>query len=200
MGGGGGGGSGCTSNAVHGGIKSVGGGLVVGWQCFISMLRGDPVRGDCCPGRRIDRAPGIIGVFLLKPYNPVIVSQEDKRQRGVSRPPLALPKPKGPLEPQKSHTVPAGSVRRESLPTSPWSSIIFSPSVMQRNEELQLRITFVVSRQLWEATWSSQQTADSKNYAGAAGQLGYMCFCVLTLFVVSELSLFWGSHLMHEQP
>lgn len=30
MGGGGGGGSGCTSNAVHGGIKSVGGGLVVG--------------------------------------------------------------------------------------------------------------------------------------------------------------------------
>lgn len=66
----------------------------------------------------MDRAPGIIGVFLLKPYNPVIVSREDKRQRGVSRPPLALLKPKGPPEPQKSHTVPTRSVIQRSSPTT----------------------------------------------------------------------------------
>lgn len=36
----------------------------------------------------MDRAPGIIGVFLLKPYNPVIVSREDKRQkRGIATSP-----------------------------------------------------------------------------------------------------------------
>lgn len=75
------------------------------------MLRGDPVRGDCCAGRRMDGALGIIGVFLLKPYNPVIVYRGDKRQRGVSRPPFALPKLKEPLEPQKSHTVPTRSVK-----------------------------------------------------------------------------------------
>lgn len=111
------------------------------------MLRGDPVRGDCCPGRRMDRAPGIIGVFLLKPYNPVIVSREDKRQRGVSRPPLALPKLKAPLQPQKCHTVPTRSVAQESLPTTFDPSSSFTQAErFKKKKHCDLFVTLVTLR------------------------------------------------------
>lgn len=73
---------GYTSNAAHWGIRSVVGGLVVCWQCYISILRGDPVRGDCCAGRRMDEALGIMGVFLLELYNPFIVYQNPKDKEG----------------------------------------------------------------------------------------------------------------------
>lgn len=50
---------------VHGGLMTV---------FFITMLRGDPVRGaGGYAGRRMDDALRIIGVFLLEPYNPGIV-------------------------------------------------------------------------------------------------------------------------------
>lgn len=71
-----------TSNAVRLGIRSVGGGLVVWWQCFISMLRSDPVRGDCWAGRRMDEALGIMGVFLLDSNNPAIVYQRTTDKEG----------------------------------------------------------------------------------------------------------------------
>lgn len=73
------------------------------------MLRGDPVRGDCCAGRRVDEAIGIMGVFLLEPYNPVIVYQGTKDKKGVSQPPIALPKPTGLVGHPKSHAVPTRS-------------------------------------------------------------------------------------------
>lgn len=74
------------------------------------MLKGDPVRGDCYAGRRMDSALGIMGVFLLEPYNPLIVLPVDTRQRGVSQPPFALPKPRGLLGHLKYHTVPTRSL------------------------------------------------------------------------------------------
>lgn len=84
------------------------------------MLRGDPLRGDCCAGRRMDEALGIMGVFLLEPYNPFIVLTRDKRHRGVSQPPLALPKPSGILGHPKSHAVPTRSLKcTENLAKSP---------------------------------------------------------------------------------
>lgn len=52
------------------------------------MLKGDPVRGDCCAGRRMDEALGIMGVFLLEPYNPVIVYQRTKDKEGYHNLPL----------------------------------------------------------------------------------------------------------------
>lgn len=83
------------------------------------MLRGDPVRGDCCAGRRMDEAIGIMGVFLLEPYNPVIVYQGTKDKKGVSQPPIALPKPTGLVGHPKSHADCMGfghrNVQRTSL-------------------------------------------------------------------------------------
>lgn len=74
------------------------------------MLRGDPVR-DCCAGRRIDEALGIMGVFLPEPYNPVIVYYNTKDKEGYHNLPLLFPKLTALLGHPKSHSVLTRSVK-----------------------------------------------------------------------------------------
>lgn len=74
------------------------------------MLRGDPVRGDCCAGRRMDEALGIMGVFLLELYNPFIVYQSPKDKEGHRELPLGFLKPTEPLGYPKSLNVSTGSL------------------------------------------------------------------------------------------